>query len=51
MRRGDEDFRLLVDKTLSRLYRTGRIDGIYEQHLGKPDKATREWFRQFAEPE
>lgn len=51
MQRGDEDLRLLVDTTLSRLYRTGRIDGIYEQHLGKPDAATREWFRRVAEPE
>ena len=49
--RGDEDFRLLVDSTLSRLYRTGKINGIYEQHLGKPDAATRDWFRHFAEPE
>jgi polar amino acid transport system substrate-binding protein len=46
--RGDEDFRLLVDSTLSRLYRTGKIDGIYEKHLGKPDAATRDWFRHFA---
>lgn len=51
MRRGDEDFRLLVDKTLSRLYRTGKINGIYEKHLGKPNAATREWFRQVAEAE
>jgi len=51
MRRGDEDLRLLVDKTLSRLYRTGRIDGIYQQHLGKPDAATHEWFQRVAEPE
>jgi ABC-type amino acid transport substrate-binding protein len=49
--RGDEDFRLIVDSTLSRLYRTGKIDGIYERHLGKIDPATRDWFRNFAEPE
>lgn len=49
--RGDEDFRLLVDSTLSRLYRTGKIDGIYERHLGKLDPSTRDWFRNFAEPE
>jgi len=51
MQRGDEDLRLLVDATLSRLYRTGRIDDIFEQHLGKPDAATREWFRRVAQPE
>ncbi len=49
--RGDEDFRLLVDSTLSRLYRTGKIDDIYERRLGKLDPATRDWFRNFAEPE
>ncbi len=51
MQRGDEDFRLLVDKTLSGLYRTGKIDDIYEQYLGRPSAATREWFRRVAEPE
>jgi polar amino acid transport system substrate-binding protein len=49
--RGDEDFRLLVDSTLSRLYRTGKIDAVYEQHLGKLDATTRDWFRHFAEAE
>ena len=49
--RGDEDFRLLVDSTLSRLYRTGKIDAVYEQHLGKLDTSTRNWFQHFAEPE
>jgi polar amino acid transport system substrate-binding protein len=51
MPRGDEDFRLLVDKTLSRLYRTGKIEGVYERHLGAPNTVTREWFRLMAEPE
>jgi ABC-type amino acid transport substrate-binding protein len=35
--RGDEDFRLLVDRTLSRLYRSGEIKGIYSRFFGKPD--------------
>ena len=51
MRRGDEDFRLLVDRTISRLYRSGLIDGIYEKHLGKPSVAVRQWFKLVAEPE
>jgi len=51
MRRGDEDLRLLVDLTLSRLYRTGRIDGVYAKWFGKPDSATRAWFQETAEPE
>jgi len=49
--RNDPDFRLLVDQVLSRLYRTGKIDAIYEQYLGKPDQATRDWFRRTALPE
>jgi ABC-type amino acid transport substrate-binding protein len=47
----DQDLGLIIDKTLSRLYRTGRIDTIYEKHLGKPSATTRDWFRQVAEPE
>ncbi len=46
--RNDEDFRLLVDTTLSRLYRSGKIDAIYEQFFGEPDAAMREWFRKTA---
>lgn len=32
--RGDNDFRLLVDKTLARLYRTGRIKAILAKTFG-----------------
>ncbi|MHA6203688.1 amino acid ABC transporter substrate-binding protein [Dyella soli] len=49
--RDDADFRLLVDRTLSQLYRSGKVNGIYEQYLGKPDKATQDWFRRTALPE
>jgi polar amino acid transport system substrate-binding protein len=49
--RDDADFRLLIDRTLSQLYRSGKINGIYEQYLGKPDKATQDWFRRAAVPE
>lgn len=51
LNRDDSDFRLLVDKTLSGLYRSGKINGIYEQYLGKPDKATQDWFRKAAVPQ
>ncbi|WP_130618025.1 amino acid ABC transporter substrate-binding protein [Dyella amyloliquefaciens] len=51
MSRDDADFRLLVDKTLSELYRTGKVNAIYEQYLGKPGKATQDWFRKAAVPE
>ena len=34
--RGDENLRLLVDRTLSGLYRSGGIDGIYTPWFGAP---------------
>jgi ABC-type amino acid transport substrate-binding protein len=33
--RGDHDFRLAVNRVLARLYRTGEIQKIYEQWLGR----------------
>jgi polar amino acid transport system substrate-binding protein len=33
--RGDNDFRLLVARTLARLYRTGAIDAIFARSFGK----------------
>jgi ABC-type amino acid transport substrate-binding protein len=33
--RGDEEFRLLVDRALARLYRGGAIDGIFARSFGK----------------
>lgn len=33
--RGDDDFRLLVDRTLARLYRSGAIDAIFARSFGK----------------
>ena len=32
--RSDDAFRLLVDRTLSRIYRNGRIDGILAKTFG-----------------
>ncbi|AHX13507.1 ABC transporter substrate-binding protein [Dyella jiangningensis] len=49
--RDDADFRLAVDSALSQLYRSGKINGIYEQYLGKPDKAAQDWFRKTALPQ
>ncbi|WP_165488571.1 MULTISPECIES: amino acid ABC transporter substrate-binding protein [Dyella] len=46
--RDDPDFRLLVDTALSQLYLSGKINAIYEQYLGKPDDATKTWFRRAA---
>jgi ABC-type amino acid transport substrate-binding protein len=44
MRRGDEAFRLLVDRTLSELYGSGGIVSVYEQFFGVPDEGTLTFF-------
>ena len=51
LRRNDDDFRLLVDRTLSGMYRSGRIDALYVQYFGKEKAGTRDWFRTLALPE
>lgn len=43
--RGDEDFRLVVDRALSSLYSSGQIEGLYTQAFGAPDDAVRAFFR------
>jgi ABC-type amino acid transport substrate-binding protein len=43
--RGDEDFRLAVDKSLSRLFRTGTAQSLFRQYLGEPDANTLNFFR------
>jgi len=51
LERGDSDFRLLVDRTLSRLYRSGEISAIYAPHFGQPDEAMQQFFERSALPE
>jgi polar amino acid transport system substrate-binding protein len=51
MRRGDTDLRLLVDRTLSRLYRSGDFAALYGQWFGTPDPGTLELFRALALPD
>jgi polar amino acid transport system substrate-binding protein len=48
--RGDEDFRLLVDSTLSELYRSGEINEIYKQFFGQPDSIAESLFSRAALP-
>jgi ABC-type amino acid transport substrate-binding protein len=43
--RGDDDFRLFVDRTLSRIYRSGEIEAIYARFFGKPNEITLAFFR------
>lgn len=42
--RGDEDLRLLVDQTLSQLYRSGEITAVYTPYFGKPSEQTLRFF-------
>ncbi len=35
--RHDEELRLMVDRALSYIYRTGAIYNIYRRHFGKPN--------------
>lgn len=51
LRRGDEDFRLLVDRALSAIYSTGRIEPVYAMFFGPPGANVRDGFRRLAEPE
>lgn len=46
--RGDEDFRLLVDTTLSGVYRSGRIEAIYGRYFGPPSEPVKLLFRAYA---
>lgn len=51
LQRGDEDFRLLIDRTLSRLYGSGEFAEIYASSFGEPDDAALSFFRMTALPE
>jgi ABC-type amino acid transport substrate-binding protein len=49
--RGDEDFRLLVDKTLSQFFRSENFHGLYVKWFGQPDESAVMFFRLSALPE
>lgn len=49
--RGDEDMRLAVDRTLSRLYSSGEISTLYSKWFGKPDESALTFFRMNTRPE
>jgi ABC-type amino acid transport substrate-binding protein len=51
LQRGDEDFRLLVDRTLSELYRSGEIGNLYASWFGEPDENALTFFRLSTLPE
>jgi polar amino acid transport system substrate-binding protein len=49
--RGDDDFRLLVDASLSRLYRSEGFPALYTQWFGEPDDNTLTFYRTSGLPE
>ena len=51
LQRGDEDFRLFVDRALSQLFRSKDIGPLYETYFGKPDQSALNFFALTALPE
>lgn len=51
MAREDDELRLLVDRTLSRLYTSADFYALYAKWFGEPDADTRNFFRLSALPE
>ncbi len=50
MARGDDDFRLLVDRELSRVYRSGEIEPLYRRYFGEPSTQVRLLFQAYSRP-
>jgi polar amino acid transport system substrate-binding protein len=46
--RNEDDFRLLVDTTLSKLYRSDAFVDLYARYFGKPSEITRTLFKAYA---
>jgi ABC-type amino acid transport substrate-binding protein len=51
VQRNDADFRLLVDSSLSRLFRSGEIGQIYTTYFGTPGQGALNFFELSAQPE
>ena len=51
VRRDDDDFRLLVDRTLSRFFRSAELSRVYAEHFGAPTEAVLGFFQLVALPD
>jgi ABC-type amino acid transport substrate-binding protein len=51
VQRGDDDFRLLVDRTLSHLFRTPEIRTIYSTYFGAPTPEQQDFYQLVAIPD
>jgi ABC-type amino acid transport substrate-binding protein len=49
--RNDDDFRLVVDRALSKLYASPEFETLYLKWFGQPDDATKRFFQMIALPE
>jgi polar amino acid transport system substrate-binding protein len=49
--RNDDDFRLIVDHSLSQLFRSPEIRALYTKYFGEPDDAAISFFRMSAVPD
>jgi len=49
--RGDEDFRLAVDRALSRIYSSSAIDPLFAKYFGRPNESVRTLFLLSSLPE
>ena len=49
--RGDEDFRLVVDRALSHLYKSSAFHDVYVKWFGEPDETALSFFRETALPD
>jgi putrescine:ornithine antiporter len=51
LQRGDDDFRLVVDRTLSKLFGSAGFRDVYAKSFGKADEDVLTFYRQSALPE
>lgn len=51
VRRDDEDMRLIVDRTLSQLFRSDAFREVYVRWFGEPDESTLNFYQQTALPD
>jgi len=51
VRRNDDDFRLMVDRALSKLYRSQDLVSIYSKHYGAPTRGALDFYQAVALPD
>ncbi len=49
--KGDEELRLLIDRALSHLYRSGRVFKVFQRHFGKPTQDVVQFYTSVSLPD